>query len=230
MTMPFGAPLAPEAREHVASLLEAQGYRELIAADTLASAIRLAPSLDDKVLLAHQVREELEHFEAVAGLYEEIEGGDLFEVVRPRLAEVPEPGSWLEAVVVQCLVCRAGRFHLRQHPWPAYLPFADIARKIVADEEEHQTTADGLLRDLCRDEPGNVRAAETHLETWLHPTLLSFRSPDAQVESQAVPAAEAEDRMRDFLRDVRVLAAQCGLQMPAHVIAAPGVPSTVHER
>jgi 1,2-phenylacetyl-CoA epoxidase catalytic subunit len=218
MTMPFGAyeslgaPLSPEAREHVAALLEAQGYRELIAADMLASAVHLAPSLDDRVVLAHQVCEELEHFEAVAGLYEEIEGGDLFEIVRRRLSEVPEPSSWLEAVVVQCLVCRAGRFHLRQHPWPGYLPFADIARRIVEDEEEHQAAADGVLRDLCRDSDANARDAEVHMQRWLLPTLASFHT-DTRHDGESVAATEARDVKRDFLRDVRVLAATCGIEV-----------------
>jgi ring-1,2-phenylacetyl-CoA epoxidase subunit PaaA len=221
MAIPFGPHLSQEARHLVTRLLESQGYRELVAVDILASAIRLAPTLDDKALLLHQAHEELEHFEALSGLYEKLGGGDLFEVVRHRLSEVPEPSSWLEAVVVESLFCRAGRFHLREHQSPSYAPYADIVKRILAEEEEHLTAADGVLRDLCWDDPANVRSAQVHLERWLRPSVLSFCLPDValgrRMPELALEARESQAVVRDYLRDVGGLAAACGLRMPALV-------------
>jgi 1,2-phenylacetyl-CoA epoxidase catalytic subunit len=215
----------------VTRLLESQGYRELVAVDILASAIRLAPSLDDKALLLQQAREELEHFEALGGLYEELGAGDLFEVVRHRLAAIPEPSSWLEAVVVESLFCRAGRFHLREQQSPAYPPYADIVKRILAEEEEHLTAADGVLRDLCRDDPGNLRAAQGHLERWLRPSVLSFCHPEVAIGRRmpeiALQARDSQAVIRDYLRDVRRLVADCGLRMPG--VADLGLDLTSNE-
>jgi 1,2-phenylacetyl-CoA epoxidase catalytic subunit len=230
MTMPFGAALSPDAHAFVARLLESQGYRELVAADTLAAGLRFAPSLDDKVLLAHQVSQELQHFEAVSALYEELGEGDLFEVVKRRLARVPEPSSWLEAVVVQSLVCRAGRFHLRAHLWPAYAPYTEIVKRILQEEEDHQAAADGLLRDLCRDGDAAVRLAQAHLEQWLRPALLSFDHFEPSLPPDHLhEAAENLPVIREFVRDVRLLATQCGLTMPPRETLGLGIPSSAYD-
>jgi hypothetical protein len=94
-------------------------------------------------------------------------------------------------------------------------------KRILAEEEEHLTAADGVLRDLCWDDPANVRSAQVHLERWLRPSVLSFCLPDValgrRMPELALEARESQAVVRDYLRDVGGLAAACGLRMPALV-------------
>src|ERR1700742_3119720 len=98
--------------QRLVEILERQGYRELVSAHLFAGAVLLAPTIDDKHMLAEHAREELAHFEVVATLYEKVAGRGLFDAVSARAAMMPSPSSWLEAAVAGYLVDRAAAVQL----------------------------------------------------------------------------------------------------------------------
>ncbi len=253
MTMPFGAALSPDAHAFVARLLESQGYRELVAADALAAGLRFAPSLDDKVLLAHQVSEELQHFEAVSALYEELGEG------RPVRGRQAAAGPGAGAI----LLARGGRRAVPGLPRrkvppagapvaSAYAPYTEIVKRILQEEEDHQAAArTALLRDLCRDGDAAVRLAQAHRVPWLRPARRSFVHFEPSLPPDRLHVGGESSRgqrprtarrasacrwhgenlpvIREFVRDVRVLATQCGLTMPPRETLGLGIPSSVYD-
>lgn len=211
-----------EGRAIVARLLERQGYRELAAAHVFGASLRLAPSLDDKMLLAEQVREELEHFEAVAALYEDVRAGDLLSAVEERAADLPVPGSWLEVAVCQFLFDRAGKFQIQEYRSSSYAPYAEIIGKILVDEENHGAAGEATVRDLCQadhPDPAFRPLAQVHFERWLRTSLLSFGRPGTSNDQRAVElglkARPAADVIRDYLRDLQPAMEACGLRFPS---------------
>jgi 1,2-phenylacetyl-CoA epoxidase catalytic subunit len=119
----------PEAK--LLTILERQGYRELVAAHLFAGGVRMAPSIDEKQMLVQHSAEELAHFELVAALYEQVCGRSLYEVIAARTESFPGAASWPELVVAAYLVDHAAAVQLE-----AYRAFGDarldrLVRKIL---------------------------------------------------------------------------------------------------
>lgn len=217
-----GTSLDGEWKLIVAQLLETQGCGELATAQVFGASLRFAPSLDDKVLLADQAREKLEHFEALAALYEDMGAGDLLSAVEPRAADVPVPASWLEVVVFQFLFDRAGKFQIQECRSSSCAPYAEVVRRILADEEFHGAAGEAILRDLCQadhPDPALRPLAQTHLERWLRASLLSFGGSDSPNDRRAVElglkARPAADVLREYLRDLQPALEACALRFPS---------------
>lgn len=226
--------LDTEGKAIVAQLLVSQGYRELAAAYVFGASLRLAPSLDDKMLLADQVREELEHFEAVAALYEDVRAGDLLSAVGERAADVPLPGSWIEVAVCQFLFDRAGKFQIQEYRSSSYAPYAEIVGTILADEEGHGAAGEATVRDLCQadhPDPAFRPLAQVHFERWLRTSLLSFGRPGTPNDRRAVElgfkARPAADVIRDYLRDLQPAMKACGLRFPSRESLGLDLPDDV---
>jgi 1,2-phenylacetyl-CoA epoxidase catalytic subunit len=154
----------PDAR--LRQILENQGYRELISAHLFATGVPLAPTIDDKQMLANHAREELHHFEVVSTRYEDLGGQRLFETVSPRTHDAPVPRSWLETAVAGYLFDRAVAIQLL-----AYKKLGDprldaVVDEILEHEHEHQAAAETAFLDECRSNPASVKAAGTHVAYW----------------------------------------------------------------
>ena len=85
----------------VKQLLESQGYREVMAANMFGHAMKYIQRLNHKQWVAHQIEEELEHFEEVAKLYHQVTGGDLLDASQDKLERVPFSESWTELAMAQ---------------------------------------------------------------------------------------------------------------------------------
>ncbi len=219
MAMPFrsASELTEAQRTLVARLLESHGRHELASAHVLAAAVPLAPSLDDKILLIEHAREELDHFESAAVLYEELDAGDLLSKVAPGAARVPRAESWLEVAFVQFLFCRAGKLQLREYAGSTYRPYAEIVAKILREEEEHGAAGEATLRELCR-EPPHAEKAQACFERWLRISLLSFASWTAagrQGATLGLRARESGAVIRDYLADIAPAISACALRLPS---------------
>ena len=223
MPMPFGsqrtfAEVTEEERRLLAQYLERQGYLELATAHIFGAAVAFAPTLDDKILLADQTKEELGHLEAIALIYAELGAGDLLKVVQSPVADSPSPTSWLETAVVQCLFDRAAKFHIAELRASSFRPVADVAGWILSEEEAHEAAGEQILLELCRANPRNVKAGQAHLERWLPISLNALGKPSARRSARAVElglrAREYGVVMRDYLDDVRIFADACGLHVP----------------
>ncbi|MBI4509875.1 MAG: phenylacetate-CoA oxygenase subunit PaaI [Deltaproteobacteria bacterium] len=223
MALPFGlihraSDLSREECDLVRKLLESQGYRELAAAHAFGAGLPLAPTLDDKLLLADEILEELGHFEAAAALHAELECGDLLLAIDGRIRVVPIPSSWLEVAIVRFLFDRAEKFQLREYRSSRFTPLARMVERILPDEESHGAAGEALLRELCCAERGNTALAQACFLKWLRISLMSFGRPGSARGLRAVAlglkARDSADVMREFLCDLLPTMSACGLRFP----------------
>ncbi len=239
MAIPFSvsktiSELSQEVRESMVSLLVSHGLRELVAAHTFAASLRLAPSLDDKMLLIEQTHEELEHFELTADFYGELTGSDL-HVAIIGIADAPPPTSWPELVVAQFLLCRAEKFQLAEHRSSSCRPYAEMTEKLLADEESHAAAGEAALRKLSSDAAGadHLASLQAHVDRWLRLSLGFFPRGDADRESRAVELGlkprDGTSAMQAYLVDLQAEIARFGLKIGSDLqIGAP--PSTRSQR
>lgn len=194
----------PLTDERILRILESQGYRELVSAHLFATGVALAPTIDDKHMLADHAREELAHFEVVATLYEKIAGRGLYDVVSARAASVPSPGSWLEAAVAGYLVDRAASVQLAEYRALTDARLDPVIHQILEHEHEHQTAAETALLDQCREGSAASASVGLHVARWypLAVSVLDGVGPDAA-------------RVRGvFAASVRSTLAACGVSPP----------------
>ncbi|MBI3204359.1 MAG: phenylacetate-CoA oxygenase subunit PaaI [Polyangiaceae bacterium] len=156
------------------ALLERQGYRELAAAQLFSSGVALAPTLDEKQMLARHCLDELEHFEVIATELEDQGGGELLSRVTPAVAALPTVESWLEMVAVGILFDRAVYHQLRAYAAAPDARVAALAVRVIADEQEHIAASQAALRDLGRREPDFVHRLVAAVDRWLPASLACF--------------------------------------------------------
>jgi 1,2-phenylacetyl-CoA epoxidase catalytic subunit len=193
---------APLPDQKLVEILERQGYRELVSAHLFAGAVLLAPTVDDKHMLAEHAREELSHFEVVAALYEQAAGHGLYDAVAARVATMPTPTSWLEAAVAGYLVDRAAAIQLAAYQKLGDARLTALMHKILDHEHEHQTAAETALLDQCRGGTGPAKGATQHVARW-YP--LACGVLDAAAGSSVAAA---------FADSVRPTMTACGLALP----------------
>lgn len=186
-------------------VLENQGYRELVSAHLFAGGVRVAPSIDDKHMLAEHAREELSHFEAVAALYEQVAGKNLYDAVAHRAEAMPAPATWLEVAVAAYLVDRAAAVQLTAYQKLDDRRLEPLIHKILDHEHEHQAAAETALRDQCRGTAERASQARLHVERW-YPLARSV-----------MDSASGSDEA--FADSVRPTLAACGLRIPGDPVA-----------
>jgi ring-1,2-phenylacetyl-CoA epoxidase subunit PaaA len=209
--------MTPEYRAMVKQLLESQGYREVMAANLFGHAMKHIPTLDRKQMVAHQIEEELEHFEEAAKLYQQVTGDDLLGAIQDKLERVPYPQSWTELAMAQFLYDRAGEFHLREYKTCSFGPYARIVTKILEEEEGHEGFGEKVVLELSK-EPQNLTALQELFEKWLTVALLSFGRPGTEGNSFAIAAGlktrDSGEVMQDFINDIKPTMVACGLGFP----------------
>jgi 1,2-phenylacetyl-CoA epoxidase catalytic subunit len=191
--------------DRTVQLLERQGFRELVSSHLFAAGVGLAPTLDDKIMLLEHAREELSHFEAVAGLYEKLTGRSLYEHAAPHAAQIPAPTTWLEAAVAGYLVDRAASAQLRDYLRIADTRLAAVVREIHEHEHEHQAAAETALLDQCRNNPAAALAARPLISRW-------YRVALSVLDAQSGP--DAERVAQAFGASVSDTLSECGLSAP----------------
>jgi ring-1,2-phenylacetyl-CoA epoxidase subunit PaaA len=209
--------MTPEYRAMVQQLLESQGYREVMAANMFGHAMKYIPTLNHKQMVAHQIEEELEHFEEVAKLYGQVTGSDLLEAIQDKLQRVPFSESWTELAMAQFLYDRAGEFHLREYRTCSYGPYSRIVTKILEEEEGHEGFGEQVVLELAKD-PQNQAALQSLFEKWLTVALLSFGRPSTEGNQFAIAAGlktrDSGEVMQDFINDIKPTMKACGLRFP----------------
>lgn len=209
--------MSPEYRAMVKQLLESQGYREVMAANMFGDAMKYIPTLNHKQQVAHQIEEELEHFEEVAKLYQQVTGDDLLAAIQDKLERVPFSESWTELAMAQFLYDRAGEFHLREYKTCSYAPYSRIVTKILEEEEGHEGFGETVVLELSKD-PQNRASLQGLFEKWLTVALLSFGRPATEGNSYAIAAGlktrDSGEVMQDFINDIKPTMLACGLRFP----------------
>lgn len=191
-------------------LLDNQGFRELVSAHLFAGGVPLAPTIDDKHMLAEHAQEELRHFEVVATLHDQISGRSLFESASRRASEVPRPSTWLEAAVAGYLVDRAASTQLREYTRDEDSRLLPVVREILEHEHEHQAAAETALLDQVRDDPAAKALIGPLVARWYRIALSIFDAP-----------AEASVAVSVFEGSVATTLAACGASVPRGPSATP---------
>jgi 1,2-phenylacetyl-CoA epoxidase catalytic subunit len=204
----------------VRQLLESQAYRESMAAHLFGHALKFVPELKYKEIVASHIVEELEHYEETVRLYREL-GGDLERLVTDQLAKglkrVPLAESWFELAMAQFLFDRAGEFQLSLYRHCSYTPYARIVGKILAEEEEHESFGEMVVRDFCKDKK-NRPLAQKLFNKWLRESLFSFGRPNSSGSRYAVEvglkAQESAEVIQDYINDIKPVMRSCRLRFP----------------
>jgi 1,2-phenylacetyl-CoA epoxidase catalytic subunit len=210
--------MSPEYRQMVVQLMESQAYRELAAAHMFGYGLRFVPDKWLRFMVWH-IREEAEHYEAVAKMYREFTGEEVEPVVRKRLLGKPVPmaESWMELAMAQFLYDRGGFWQLKEYEECSFVPYRGVIQKIVKEEEGHQGLGEKIVVDYCRSgQHDDVKQAL--FEKWLRIGLLSFGRPGTGGNrfaiEQGLKKRDSGECMKDFVADIRPAVKAAGLSFP----------------
>jgi 1,2-phenylacetyl-CoA epoxidase catalytic subunit len=210
--------MSPEYRKVVVQLMESQAYRELAAAHMFGYGLRFVPDKWLKFMVWH-IREEAEHYEAVARMYQEFTGEAVEPAVRGRLAGKPVPmaESWIELAMAQFLYDRGGFWQLKEYEACSFVPYRGVIQKIIQEEAGHQGLGEKIVVEDCRS--GRFDDVKQPLfEKWLRIGLLSFGRPGTPGNRFAIEHGlkkrDSGECMKDFVADIRPAVREAGLRFP----------------
>src|SRR5215467_781847 len=97
-------------RQTLDQMMKSQAYRELAAARLFGHGLQFVPGSKWLKFMVWHIREETEHYFAVADMYQRFAGAAVDEWVQLRLADKPVPfaESWFELAMAQFLYDRGG--------------------------------------------------------------------------------------------------------------------------
>lgn len=210
--------MTPEYRQLLVQLMQSQAYRELAAAHMFGYGLRYVPDRWLRFMVWH-IREEAEHYEAVATMYKEFTGEEVEPVVRKRLAGKPVPmaESWMELAMAQFLYDRGGFWQLKEYEECSFVPYRGVIQKIVKEEAGHQSLGEKIVVDQCQ--AGRFDdVKQTLFEKWLRIGLLSFGRPGTPGNRYAIEHGikkrDSGECMKDFVNDIRPAVKAAGLAFP----------------
>jgi 1,2-phenylacetyl-CoA epoxidase catalytic subunit len=210
--------MSAEYRDMIVQLMQSQAYRELAAAHMFGYGLRFVPDKWLKFMVWH-IREEAEHYEAVATMYQEFTGEEVGPVVRQRLEGKPVPmaESWMELAMAQFLYDRGGFWQLKEYEECSFVPYRGVIQKIVKEEAGHQGLGEKIVVEQCRSgEFDDVK--QPLFEKWLRIGLLSFGRPGTQGNRFAIEHGikkrDSGDCMQDFVADIKPAVRAAGLRFP----------------
>ncbi len=225
------ADMTPEYRAMLVQLMESQAYRELAAAHMFGYGLRFVPDKWMKFMVWH-IREESEHYEAVASMYRTFTGHEVEPRVRERLGSKPVPfaESWIELAMAQFLFDRGGFWQLREYEECSFVPYRDVVRKIVKEEAGHQSLGEKIVVEQCQG--GAYDDVKQGLfEKWLRLGLLSFGRPGTPGNRYAIENGlkkrDSGECMKDFVDDIRAAVHAASLRFPDPASLRMELPSDI---
>lgn len=210
--------MSAEYRQLVMQLMESQAYRELAAAHMFGYGLQYVPDQWLRFMVWH-IREEAEHYEAVAKMYKEFTGEEVEPAVRRRLASRPVPmaESWMELAMAQFLYDRGGFWQLKEYEECSFVPYRAVIQKIVKEEAGHQNLGERIVVEQCQG--GRFDDVKQGLfEKWLRIGLLSFGRPgtpgNRYAIEQGLKKRDSGECMKDFVADIRPAVRAAALRFP----------------
>jgi 1,2-phenylacetyl-CoA epoxidase catalytic subunit len=204
----------------IIQLMESQAYRELAAAHLFGYGLRFAPELRWVKFMTWHIREEVEHFEAVARMYRAFTGRDVTPGALARLAERPidTVDSWFELSMAQFLFDRGGYWQLKEYERCSFLPYREVIGKIVNEEEGHQGLGERIVIELVQTGAHEARK-QRDFAKWLRHGMLSFGRPGTDGNRYAISVGikkrDSGEVMQDYLDDIKPAVKACGLTFPS---------------
>ena len=218
--------------ETVDQMMKSQAYRELAAALMFGDGLKYVPSLKWLKFMVWHIREEMEHYEAVANMYKSFTGESVEPWVNDRLKQKPVPNaqSWIELAMAQFLYDRGGFWQLQEYENCAFLPYREVIRKIIDEERGHQGLGERIVVELCR-EGGDDGVKQELFERWLKIGMLSFGRPKTEGNAYAMSVGlkkrDSGEVMQDFLNDIKPAVRSAGLRFPAPKSLGMDLPSAL---
>jgi ring-1,2-phenylacetyl-CoA epoxidase subunit PaaA len=200
-------------------MMKSQAYRELAAARLFGHGLQFVPEARWFKFMVWHIREESEHYFAVADMYARFADESVDPWVQERLAHKPVPfaQSWFELAMAQFLYDRGGFWQLQEYEACTYPPYREVIEKIIGEERGHQSLGEKIVVELCQT--GRYEAEKQPLfERWLRQGLLSFGRPGTEGNQYAISVGlkkrDSREVMKDFLADIQSAVDACGLTIP----------------
>lgn len=203
----------------VVQLMESQAYRELAAAHLFGYGLQFAPELKWIKFMAWHIREEVEHFEAVARMYRTFAGREVTPIAMGRLAATPmeRVDSWFELAMAQFLFDRGGFWQLKEYEACSFLPYREVIAKIIDEEAGHQGLGEHMVVELVGAGTYEQRKQRDFVK-WLRHGLRSFGRPGTEGNRYAIEVGikrrDSGEVMQAYLSDVKPAVKACGLVFP----------------
>jgi 1,2-phenylacetyl-CoA epoxidase catalytic subunit len=210
--------MSPEYRQMIVQLMQSQAYRELAAAHMFGHGLRFVPDKWLRFMVWH-IREEAEHYEAVAKMYEQFTGESVEAAVRQRLEGKPIPmaESWMELAMAQFLYDRGGFWQLKEYEECSFVAYRGVIQKIIKEEAGHQSLGEKIVVEQCQS-GGFDDVKQPLFEKWLRIGLLSFGRPgtpgNRYAIEQGIKKRDSGECMKDFVADIRPAVKAAGLRFP----------------
>lgn len=203
----------------VVQMIQSQAYRELAAAQMFGFGLQYVPELRWLKFMTWHIREEMEHYEDVVKMHQELTGESVEPSVHERLQKKPIEfaTSWYELAMAQFLYDRGGFWQLREYEECSFLPYRKVIQKIIKEEQGHQALGERIVVELTRT--GRFEAdKQKHFEKWLRQGLLSFGRPATDGARYAIEIGlkkrDPGPVMQDFIDDIKPAVKACGLSFP----------------
>jgi 1,2-phenylacetyl-CoA epoxidase catalytic subunit len=203
----------------VVQLMESQAYRELAAAHLFGFGLQFASELKWIKFMTWHIREEVEHFEAVARMYKTFTGNDVTPVAMARLTAKPADtvDSWFELAMAQFLFDRGGFWQLKEYERCSFLPYREVITKVIDEEAGHQGLGERMVVELVKTGRYEERKQRDFVK-WLRHGLLSFGRPGTDGNRYAIDVGikkrDSGAVMQDYLNDVKPAVKACSLTFP----------------
>lgn len=206
-------------RQTLEQMMKSQAYRELAAARLFGHGLQFVDESRWLKFMVWHIREETEHYFAVADMYQRFTGESVEPWVAERLAAKPIPfaASWFELAMAQFLYDRGGFWQLQEYEGCTYPPYRDVIGKIIGEERGHQALGERIVVELCQS--GRYESVKQPIfERWLRLGLLSFGRPETEGSHYAIEVGlkkrDARAVMQDFLADIQAAVGASGLTVP----------------
>jgi 1,2-phenylacetyl-CoA epoxidase catalytic subunit len=200
-------------------MMKSQAYRELAAARLFGFGLQFVEEGRWLKFMVWHIREETEHYFAVADMYQRFTGDSVepWVVERLRARPVPFVDTWFELAMAQFLYDRGGFWQLQEYEACTYPPYRDVIGKIIGEERGHQALGEKIVVELCQS--GRFEdEKQLVFERWLRQGLLSFGRPGTEGNAYAISVGlkkrDSREVMADFLADIAPAVAACGLVVP----------------
>lgn len=216
----------------IVQLMESQAYRELAAAHLFGFGLQFAPELRWIRFMTWHIREEVEHFDAVARMYRAFTGRDVTPLAMARLREQPgdRVDSWFELVMAQFLFDRGGFWQLKEYDGCSFLPYREVIGKIIDEEAGHQGLGERMVVELVQTGEFEDRKQRDFV-TWLRHGLLSFGRPGTDGNRYAIGVGikkrDSGEVMQDYLNDIKPTVKACGLTFPTREALGLEMPASI---
>jgi 1,2-phenylacetyl-CoA epoxidase catalytic subunit len=203
----------------IVQLMESQAYRELAAAHLFGFGLQFASELKWIKFMTWHIREEVEHFEAVARMYKAFTGNDVTPVAMARLAARPVDtvDSWFELAMAQFLFDRGGFWQLKEYERCSFLPYREVITKVIDEEAGHQGLGERMVVELVKTGRYEERKQRDFVK-WLRHGLLSFGRPATDGNRYAIDVGikkrDSGAVMQDYLNDIKPAVKACSLAFP----------------